>query len=70
MKANKITWLIMYTKPTYNKYFILRKYKYNFEKLKYKLHSIFQVNLTHKFYHMPKYFYLQVAHDVILLFCC
>ena len=40
MKANDITWLIMYTKPTYNYYLILRKYKYNFKKLKYTVLSL------------------------------
>ena len=60
----------MYTKPTYNQYFILRKYKYDFKKWKYMLYSIFQVNFTHEFYHMPKYFYSQVVHNILLLFCC
>ena len=59
--ANNITWLIMYIQVV----LVLRKYKYNFKKWKYMLHSIFQDNLTHKLYHMPKYFYLQVAHDVL-----
>ena len=34
------------------------------------LQSIFQANLTHKLYPMPKYLYLQVAHDVLLMLTC
>ena len=49
---------------------VLRKYKYNFKKWKYMLHLIFQDNLTHKLYHIPKYFYLQVAHDVLKDYSC
>ena len=65
IKADNITWLIMYTKCTYNQYLFWENTNITFKKWKYMLHSIFQDNLTHKLYHMPKYFYLQIAHDVL-----
>ena len=67
IKADNITWLIMYTTPTYNQYLFWENTNIILNKWKYMLHSIFQVNLTHELYHMPKYFYLQVDHDVLLL---